>query len=1136
MMFLFQLCFDVIGKTGQSTAIGISDVLTDIEVGISVDVAAPSCPISNLTADLFEVDINCENLYFCWNACSASDVDGQGGSIIITPCGGDPKYTILVGNSSFSGVCEGESVMVDNLNGSNTSYTVRIIDASGNVYDDLVVLGNAPELIAYVSGTNPSCSTSSNGCARIDSIVGGIPFTDGSYDIEWSTGIYNIDSICGIPIDSIVCVTVTDSVGCKVTECITLSIDPLDFTVDVIEIPTCLMPGMQGDGVIKIIPSGGTGPYRLDNSSIPMDSFMISNLNPGKHTFIVRDSNNCLLEVCVDLEAQLAFDFTVVEFSNSCGEEGGMIRILVEIPGQTNVNVAAQVFCLGSGNLPCGVLGGDLIICENIPPGSCTVIATDFVSDCSSETSFIIDEYDPLIIELEIEQPGCGGDDGKITVTNVDNAIDDITYTWSLFGETSDRACNLPGGTYSVTVSDGRCQADTTVTLNPGGTTSVEATCTPVDCLLGLGGTLSATVTGGSGGNVTYNWYSLPLNQIELEFMGMQNVTNVLAGTYYVVATDESTGCEVSDTCIIDNPAEIFIEEAGQTSPSCFNNADGVICVDVLVGTNTPLTFSWVGPNGYMSQDSAKITDAPCGTYTVTVQDITGCAASIPIELICPPAVSVEITIIEPVICDSLNSGKALAIASGGTSAGGGYSFEWSSGSQNQGPIGTGIGFIEGTQWVIACDDNNCCSDPLEFEIPGIIPIEITESIITNVSCFELADGSITVVPTGGDEPYTYEWFDASTGDTHEDLAPGWHLLTVTDFDGCIKEDSLLIEEPEMLLAEIDFGNTNDIACASENSGRITVDVVGGTPPYIYEWTGAISTTDEAAGLAVGEYCITVTDANNCMDDVCHTIGTALPVTAVMDIPELPLCAGGSSCISVQSVTGGIGNNYTFSVNFGTPIAIDSCLEVNAGTYAINVFDSTGCAFMTSVEVFEPNPVLVDLGEDITIQLGDTLTQITASITSDLPIDTIVWSELVECNDDAFCNEVIISPANSTTYGVTVTDTNGCIGIDDIIVTIDDVRNVFTSNIFSPNGDGTNDVFRIITGKGVEEVLEFQIYNRWGSLIFSAEGSPDDLGSVAWDGRYNGKEVQPGVFVYIAKVRFIDDKIIDYKGSVTVVK
>ena len=435
---------------------------------------------------------------------------------------------------------------------------------------------------------------------------------------------------------------------------------------------------------------------------------------------------------------------------------------------------------------------------------------------------------------------------------------------------------------------------------------------------------------------------------------------------------------------------------------------------------------------------------------------------------------------------------------------------------------------------------NTCCSDTIFFDIPDEDMININDdlSILTDVLCFMGSDGSALLEATGGNGPYTFLWLlDNLESDFRDDLAEGTYLIEITDADGCTNQDSIIIGQPEPLQVSLDQGNTIGISCSSDNSGQISVDVVGGTAPYTYMWDNSNSQTEEASNLTAGNYCVTVVDDNLCAETFCYKLTAAPPITLDFTLPEMPDCFGGTTCITVESgaVSGGVGNDYTFSINFGQQFPLDTCIEVNAGPYTVTVFDSTGCNTQEDFVLEQPDQIIADLGTDITVELGDSLVELSVFIDSPLNIDTIIWNQDVNCQSP-LCDEVIVFPSNTSTYQVTVIDENGCFATDEIIVTLDDVRNVFAANIFAPGNNDINGEFRIVTGPGVERVNEFLIYDRWGNLMFESTEYEAGVGSEAWDGRFNGTLVPPGVYVYYANVSFIDGVISEYKGSITVVR
>jgi gliding motility-associated-like protein len=211
---------------------------------------------------------------------------------------------------------------------------------------------------------------------------------------------------------------------------------------------------------------------------------------------------------------------------------------------------------------------------------------------------------------------------------------------------------------------------------------------------------------------------------------------------------------------------------------------------------------------------------------------------------------------------------------------------------------------------------------------------------------------------------------------------------------------------------------------------------------------------------------------------------------------------------------------------------------VPSGIYVVSVFDDRGCVSDSIYIIMEPNPILVTIDPvDPVIDLGDSLFISGTVIQSDEPIVMTVWTsqEPVSC---ASCPGTWVFNSLPTVYTWTVTDANGCQGSAFVIVDVDYDRDVYIPNIFSPNGDGRNDNFRIFTGLGVVSINYLHIFDRWGNLIHSEQNLlPNGAGAGNWDGTSNGKALSPGVYVYVAEITFVDNNTtLVYRGDVTLIK
>lgn len=144
-----------------------------------------------------------------------------------------------------------------------------------------------------------------------------------------------------------------------------------------------------------------------------------------------------------------------------------------------------------------------------------------------------------------------------------------------------------------------------------------------------------------------------------------------------------------------------------------------------------------------------------------------------------------------------------------------------------------------------------------------------------DVTCFNGSDGSIDLTVNGGTAPYTYAWSHGPTTEDVSGLSAGPYTVTVNDASGCSLQLSVTITAPSDI--SISFSVT-DVSCVGCTDGAVDATVSGGTPSYGYSWDNGASTED-ISGVAAGNYCLTVTDGNNCVKSACAMVGTPTSIS-----------------------------------------------------------------------------------------------------------------------------------------------------------------------------------------------------------------------------------------------------------------
>jgi len=145
-------------------------------------------------------------------------------------------------------------------------------------------------------------------------------------------------------------------------------------------------------------------------------------------------------------------------------------------------------------------------------------------------------------------------------------------------------------------------------------------------------------------------------------------------------------------------------------------------------------------------------------------------------------------------------------------------------------------------------------------------------------------------------------------------------------------------------------------------------------------------------------------------------------------------------------------------------------------------------------------------------------------------LSEIVWtsSDSIPCDD---CLVLDLSPRETSGYAVTLVSENGCVTEDEVLIFVENKKRIFIPNAFSPDNDGNNDVFMIYGGSGVEEVEEFMIFNRWGELLFEQHHFQPNDPLYGWNGFFKGKKLNPAVFIYFAKIKYINGESEIIKGD-----
>jgi gliding motility-associated-like protein len=204
------------------------------------------------------------------------------------------------------------------------------------------------------------------------------------------------------------------------------------------------------------------------------------------------------------------------------------------------------------------------------------------------------------------------------------------------------------------------------------------------------------------------------------------------------------------------------------------------------------------------------------------------------------------------------------------------------------------------------------------------------------------------------------------------------------------------------------------------------------------------------------------------------------------------------------------------------------------GTYQVSVIatNSSGCFDNASTTLQVHSLPNITMPESITKQVGVPIT-IPAQYSSGTR--SYYWSpgNSLDCNS---CPQPVSSTKFNTDYTVSILDSNGCADQDTIrVVVVCEGATIFFPNAFSPNGDGSNDVF-IVRGNGLDRVKSIRMFNRWGEVVYERKDFPVNNASYGWDGKVKGGKPQPGVYIYQAEVFCENGEVIRFEGNVALIQ
>ena len=596
-------------------------------------------------------------------------------------------------------------------------------------------------------------------------------------------------------------------------------------------------------------------------------------------------------------------------------------------------------------------------------------------------------------------------------------------------------------------------------------------------------------------------------------YFSEQIVPDIYEEGKYTLTIYNSSFCISSKDIIVESDLAIpMINIVGDTL-TC---AQGK--VQIITETQDPISsFSWSGPGNFSTFDQNPYVELP-GFYELIAEGTNGCQTAqvihIPIDNI-PPIISV---IDGALSC--LDSTAVLNVESIQSD----LEFRWLGPNNFESTLQDPMVTEAGVYYIIATAQNGCVTiDSVLIKNEPIYP-EFSYNLTGDITC---AVDSVLIILSIDVNPTSINWSGpyAFTSNSANIYAhdPGLYFVEVTyEENGCKRDTSINVEEDILAPIAVAFQSTplycdNQIIQIS-GTGSTNGDTIqyrwSTIDGFIIDEINTIQTMIQGSGTYILE-------VKNIING-CSSYDTVF--VNFDDIPDIdldlevisPNCVDpNSGAILISNISGPEGP-FLYSIYDGFFQSEDEFFNLSAGNYQLLIKDKYGCIHEKEVELEAKNPLEVNLGPDLIVNIGDSVL-IEAAFNK--PKDSIKSLQLLDdkglhCVD---CFKYTFEVVEDLVFVAHAEDKNGCIDIDTLKITVNLLDDVFVPNIFTPNGDGINDILFVQANSKVNKINRFIIFDRWGNLVFELKDFEPNISSLGWKGYNKDKYYVPQVFAYLVE-------------------
>jgi gliding motility-associated-like protein len=306
-------------------------------------------------------------------------------------------------------------------------------------------------------------------------------------------------------------------------------------------------------------------------------------------------------------------------------------------------------------------------------------------------------------------------------------------------------------------------------------------------------------------------------------------------------------------------------------------------------------------------------------------------------------------------------------------------------------------------------------------------------------------------------------------------------------------------------------------------NGSVTATATGGVAPIQYSINGgAYQSSNSFTNLLPGTYTVTARDAASCTF-TCPPLTVALQGAITVNAgADTAMCVGAS--FTRTAISAGTTYSWLPTTGVSNPAIVNPVFNPQTTT-TYTVTASTGnCTAQDAVIITVFPGAVANAGPDAVIITGDVY-----AMRGSGNAGSYLWTPSIGLSANNILSPSA-SPAQTTTYTLKVTTSQGCTASDDMVITVVPYC-IKPMEAFSPNGDGINDLWLVTNGTGCLDKAKAQVFNRYGAKVFEANDYKNN-----WNGTYSGKPLPDGTYYFVITYRLINGKDEYLKGNVTILR